>query len=62
MQSYSAVTVGDTLVLGMNPNAKEFTPNHTESFYLPVEQLSQRQVKLLQELIVEWITIPTWVA
>ncbi|CAF3177615.1 unnamed protein product [Rotaria sp. Silwood2] len=43
----------------MNPNAKEFFPNHTESFQLSIDPLSPKQAKILQQLISEWSTIPT---
>jgi hypothetical protein len=43
----------------MNPYAKEFFPNHTESFPISIEQLSNKQTKIFQELTVEWTSTPT---
>lgn len=43
----------------MNPSAKEFIPNHTETSSLSFEQLSHKQTIILQQLISEWSTAPT---
>jgi hypothetical protein len=42
-----------------NPYAKEFFPNHVESFPISVERLSQKQIKIFQEIVLEWRTIST---
>ncbi|CAF5226602.1 unnamed protein product, partial [Rotaria magnacalcarata] len=48
------------LIQIMNPNSKEFIPNHrTESFHISTEALSRKQAQIFQELILEWTTTPT---
>ena len=43
----------------MNPNAKEFLPNQTESYQLSLDQLSKNQAKILQQMFSEWTSTPT---
>ncbi len=42
----------------MNPNAKEFFPDHTEALHLCIDYLLPKQAEIFRQLALEWSTTP----